>query len=147
MVDAFSSIISMGSCDFFFLAIPSIFFFCSILFIGFFLYVFIFKHWVPWFRMGQPVLPREHPSYQTLWILRIWREICHLPETNILCFLFLSPFGQAVKLQTPDPGIFFRGKCDLLNVLRSQILSLPEPVYSWKLEMWNLKINFEFCLW
>jgi hypothetical protein len=49
-------------------------------------------------------------------------------------FSFLAPFGQAVKLQTTDPGIFFRGRSDFVDMLRSQMVSLPEPVYPWKLE-------------
>jgi hypothetical protein len=62
------------------------------------------------------------------------REICNLPEAVMSYFSFLAPFGQAVKLQTTDPGIFFRGRSDFVDMLRSQMVSLPEPVYPWKLE-------------
>lgn len=40
------------------------------------------------------------------------KQIYHVPH-------FLAPFGQAVKLETADVGIFFRGKSAFVHMLRS----------------------------
>lgn len=62
------------------------------------------------------------------------REVYNLQEADTSCSSFLVPFGQAVTLQTTDPGIFFRGKSDFVDMLRSHMLFLLELVYPWKLE-------------
>lgn len=51
---------------------------------------------------------------------------------------FLPPSGS------DDPGIFFRGKSDFVDLLRRRMLLLLQPVYPWKLETWRLEIKFEF---
>lgn len=97
---------------------------------------FILKKQCQGLGLGQPILLWEHLSYWALRILRngkkgkytvYQKQIYRVPY-------FLAPFGQVVKLETADVGIFFRGKSAFVDVLRSQILSLPESVYPWKLE-------------
>lgn len=54
----------------------------------------------------------------------------YLPEAGVSSSLLFAPFGQAVHLQRTHPGKFFGGKYDFIDMLRSQILSLLEPIYS-----------------
>lgn len=66
----------------------------------------------------------------TLRVRSIWKQGKQLPEAGVSSSLLFAPFGQAVHLQTTHPGIFFGGKYDFIDMLRSQILSLIEPIYS-----------------